>query len=102
MKFNVNGLVLGKEFKEASESFTDKNGKVVSAQPDRYVLSIVFGDKEGELFKGVTVVKNVKVDEKTFNSITKLLPVNITVDMYNSLDNYKTKIVKVSEFAIYE
>lgn len=102
MKFNVQGLVVSREYKEASEQFTDRQGNVVKAQPDRYILGIVFGDKDGEIFNGVTSLKKVKVSEAVYNKMVKPFPCNVSIDMANSLEDYRTKIVKVAEFEILE
>lgn len=65
---NENGIVLEKILKKASEAFTSSDGKSVSAQPERYILKCVSGEKFSKVdgYCNSTIL-DYKVDKATFD-----------------------------------
>lgn len=65
---NENGVVLERIFKEATEAFTSSDGRTVPAQPNRYVLKCVSGEKFSKVdgYANSTVLE-YKVDKATFD-----------------------------------
>lgn len=67
------GVVLSKEFKAATESWTDKNGRTVPAQPDRYVVKVASGCTIDKI-NGIDspTILDYKVEEKEFDNFKYL------------------------------
>ena len=79
------GIVIAKEFKKAMESFTGSDGRVVPAQPDRYVVTAVssyeFSQEEG--YKNPAIL-DYKVEKEVFEKIKFGTKVVVVYEMSNS------------------
>lgn len=79
-----NGVVLEKIFKEATEEFKASDGRVVPAQPDRYILKCVSGESflKEKGFSQSTVLE-YKVDKQTFDKVVAYSPVIVKYEVSN-------------------
>ena len=82
------GVVLSKEFKAATSEFKTKDGSVIPAQPDRYVVKAASSydcDKE----KGLDnpTILDYKVEKEVFDKITYLAEVEVMYEMSSSGTN---------------
>lgn len=79
-----NGVVLEKIFKEATDEFKASDGRVVPAQPDRYILKCVSGEsfsKEKGFLQ--STVLEYKVDKQTFDKVVAYSPVIVKYEVSN-------------------
>ena len=82
------GVVLEKIFKEATNEFKSQDGRVVPAQPDRYYLKVVSGEKFTEEIGFVnSTVLEYRVDEAFFNKVKA----NSKVVAHYELSNFGAK-----------
>ena len=79
-----NGVVLEKIFKEATDEFKASDGRVVPAQPDRYILKCVSGESfsKEKGFSQSTVLE-YKVDKQTFDKVVVYSPVIVKYEVSN-------------------
>lgn len=79
------GIVISKVFKEAMESFTGKDGSVVPAQPDRFVILVASSyscsDKDG--LESPTILE-YKVSKEIFDKVKFLSKVQVKYEISNS------------------
>ncbi len=78
------GVVLEKIFKEATNEFKGSDGRVVPAQPDRYILKCVSGeDYDKNLgFKQSTVLE-YKTDRVVYDKVSCYTPVVVRYEVSN-------------------
>ena len=78
------GIVLEKIFKGATEEFKASDGRVVGAQPDRYILKCVSGEdfKTDAGFLNSTVLE-YKVDRQVFDKVKAYSPVIVKYEVSN-------------------
>lgn len=86
------GQVLEKIKKEATPEFKSSDGRVVPAQPDRFILKVVSGEKftQEDGFVQSTVL-DYKVDQSVFNKVKAFTPVVASYE----ISNYGAKAVCV-------
>ena len=78
------GIVLEKIFKEATDVFKSSDGRVVPAQPDRYILKCVSGEdfSKDTGFLNSTVLE-YKVDKQVFDKVIAYSPVIVKYEVSN-------------------
>lgn len=78
------GVVLEKIFKEATDEFKSSDGKIISAQPDRYILKCISGE-EFTKQNGFTSssVLDYKVDKAVFDKTVAYSPVVVRYELSN-------------------
>ena len=78
-KIVEDGIVLSKEFKPATQEFTNSEGRKVEAAPDRYVVTVASGESisNDKGMENVTVL-NYKVDREVFMKVCYLTKVKAT------------------------
>ena len=75
------GEVLEKVFKEATGEFKGSDGRVIAAQPDRYILRVVSGESvTKENGWKSALVQDYKVDKSTFEKAGLHTAVVVTYD----------------------
>lgn len=81
---NENGIVLEKILKNATDTFTSSDGKVIAAQPERYILKCVSGEKFSKVdgYENSTVLE-YKVDKATFDKAQFGSNVNVKYELSN-------------------
>ena len=86
------GVVLEKIFKEATDEFKSSDGRVVPAQPDRYILKCVSGEEfdKNVGFKQSTVLE-YKVDKAVFDKVVVYSPIVVRYEV----SNYGAKAMSV-------
>ena len=93
-----NGVVLSTEFKKAIESFKDKDGNVIPAQPNRWVAKVASSytcDKKTGLEK--PTILDYKIDEETFNKLKFLDEVKVIYEMSTSGTNKPVSLTIISK-----
>lgn len=87
------GVVLEKIFKEATEEFRSSDGRVVPAQPDRYILKVVSGE-EFSKEKGFaqSTVLEYKAEKEVYDKVVAYSPVIVKYEV----SNFGAKAVSVS------
>ena len=87
------GVVLEKIFKEATEEFKASDGRVIAAQPDRYILKVVSGEdfSKDKGFAQSTVLE-YKTEKEIFNKVVAYTPVIVRYEV----SNYGAKPMSVS------
>lgn len=78
------GIVLEKIFKEATNEFKAKDGSIVAAQPDRYILRCVSGEdfsKENGFTQ--SNILDFKVDKQVYDKAVAYSPVTVRYEMSN-------------------
>lgn len=86
------GIVLEKKFKQATNEFKAQDGRVIEAQPDRYILKCVSGEdysKENGFLN--STVLEFKVEKQVFD---KAVVYSAVVVKYE-VSNYGAKAVSV-------
>lgn len=78
------GIVLERIFKEATDEFKSSDGRVVPAQPDRYILKVVSGEdfSQNDGFLQSTVLE-YKADKQTFDRVKAYSPVVVRYEVSN-------------------
>ena len=78
------GIVLEKIFKEATKEFKSSDGRIVEAQPDRYVLKVVSGEdfSKDKGFLQSTVLE-YKCDKTVFDKVIAYSPVVVKYEVSN-------------------
>lgn len=78
------GIVLEKIFKAATEEFKASDGRVVAAQPDRYILKCVSGEdfKKDTGFENSTVLE-YKVTKEVYDKLNAYSPVVVRYEVSN-------------------
>lgn len=78
------GIVLEKVFKEATDEFKSSDGRVVPAQPDRYILKVVSGEdfSKNEGYLQSTVLE-YKTDKAVFDKVVAFTPVIVRYEVSN-------------------
>lgn len=78
------GIVLEKIFKEATDEFKSSDGRVVPAQPDRYILKVVSGEEfsQNDGFLQSTVLE-YKTDKQIFDKVKAYSPVVVKYEVSN-------------------
>ena len=78
------GIVLEKIFKEATEEFKTQDGRVVPAQPDRYILKCVSGEdfSKDTGFLNSTVLE-YKADKHVYDKVMAYSPVIVKYEVSN-------------------
>lgn len=78
------GIVLEKIFKEATGEFKSSDGRVVPAQPDRYILKCVSGEviDKNIGFKNATVL-DYKAEKAVFDRVVLYTPVIVKYEVSN-------------------
>lgn len=79
-----NGVVLEKIFKEATDEFKASDGRVIAAQPDRYILKVVSGEdfsKEKGFIQ--STILEYKTDKATFDKVVAYTPVIVGYEVSN-------------------
>lgn len=79
------GIVLEKIFKEATDEFKGSDGRVVPAQPDRFILKVVSGEEFSQE-KGFlqSTVLEYKGDKHTFDKVKAYSPVIVKYEISNN------------------
>lgn len=78
------GKVLEKIIKDATEEFKSSDGRVVPAQPTRYILRVVSGEdfsKENGFVQ--STVLDYKTDKETFDKVNAFSDVVVKYEMSN-------------------
>ena len=86
------GIVLEKIFKKASDEIKLSDGRVIEAQPDRYILKCISGEdfsKETGFLN--STVLDYKVEKNVFDKVVAYSPVIVKYDV----SNYGAKAVTV-------
>lgn len=86
------GIVLEKIFKEKTDEFKGSDGRVVPAQPDRYILKVVSGEdfsKEKGFLQ--STVLEYKVDKAVYDKVVAYSPVVVRYEV----SNYGAKAMSV-------
>lgn len=78
------GIVLEKIFKEATDEFKASDGRIVNAQPDRYILKCVSGENFSKEtgFENSTVLE-YKVDKQVYDKVVAYSPVLVRYEVSN-------------------
>ena len=78
------GIVLEKIFKEATDEFKISDGRVVSAQPDRYILKVVSGEdfSKDKGFLQSTVLE-YKISKAIYDKVVAYSPVIVRYEVSN-------------------
>ena len=78
------GIVLEKIFKEATKEFKSSDGRIIEAQPDRYILKVVSGEdfEEDKGFLQSTVLE-YKADKTVFDKVKAYSPVIVKYEVSN-------------------
>ena len=78
------GVVLETIFKEATDTFTASDGKIVPAQPDRYVLRCVSGQSfdKNTGFQASNIL-DYKVDKSIYDKVVAYSPVTVQYEFSN-------------------
>lgn len=78
------GIVLEKIFKEATYEFKSSDGRVVPAQPDRYILKVVSGEEFSQE-KGFlqSTVLEYKTDKHIFDKVKAYSSVLVKYEVSN-------------------
>ena len=78
------GIVLEKIFKEATNEFKSADGRVVPAQPDRFILKVVSGENFSDLngFENSTVL-DYKTTKEVFDKAKAYSPVSVKYEVSN-------------------
>lgn len=78
------GIVLEKIFKGATDEFKASDGRVVSAQPDRYIIKCVSGEDfaKDTGFLNSTVLE-YKVDKQVYDKLVAYSPVIVRYEVSN-------------------
>ena len=78
------GIVLEKIFKEATDEFKSSDGRVVSAQPDRYILKVVSGEdfSKDKGFLQSTVLE-YKISKEIYDKVVAYSPVIVRYEVSN-------------------
>lgn len=78
------GIVLEKIFKEATSEFKAQDGRVIAAQPDRYILRCVSGeDFSKENGFSQSNMLDFKVDKQVYDKAVAYSPVTVRYEMSN-------------------
>lgn len=78
------GIVLEKIFKGATDEFKGSDGRLVPAQPDRYILKCVSGETYSkEIGFAQSTVLEYKVDKTTFDRVSAYTPVTVRYEVSN-------------------
>lgn len=73
------GIVLSKEFKAATQEFTNSEGKVIPAAPDRYIVKVASsGNITKENGLEDTTILEYKVDKAIFETLGYLSKVRVS------------------------
>jgi hypothetical protein len=86
------GIVLEKIFKEASDTKKLSDGRVIEAQPDRYILKCVSGYEfsKDTGFSNSTVL-DYKADKQVYDKVVAYSPIVVKYE----LSNFGAKAVSV-------
>ena len=86
------GVVLEKIFKEATDEFKSSDGRVVPAQPDRYILKCVSGEdfSKDKGFLQSTVLE-YKAEKQVYDKVVAYSPVVVRYEV----SNYGAKAMSV-------
>jgi len=78
------GIVLEKILKRATDEFKASDGRIVSAQPERYILKCVSGEdfSKDAGFLNSTVL-DYKVDKQVFDKVIAYSPVVVRYEVSN-------------------
>ena len=78
------GIVLEKIFKKATNEFKASDGRIVEAQPDRYVLKVVSGENFSDIngFENSTVL-DYKTTKEVFDKAKAYTPVCVKYEVSN-------------------
>lgn len=87
-----NGIVLEKIFKEATDEFKSSDGRVVPAQPDRYILKCVSGE---EVSKDAGFLNSTVLEYKTDKETYDKVHYGSSVEVRYELSNFGPKPVSV-------
>lgn len=76
------GVVLEKIFKAATEEFRSQDGRLIAAQPDRYILKVVSGENftKDIGFENSTVLE-YKADKAVYDKVVAYSPVVVSYDL---------------------
>ena len=78
------GVVLEKIFKEATSEFKTSDGRIIAAQPDRYILKVVSGEEfsKDTGFAQSTVLE-YKVKQELFDKVVAYTQVIVRYEVSN-------------------
>ena len=78
------GIVLEKIFKSATNEFKAQDGRIIEAQPDRYMLKCVSGEdfSKDTGFLNSTVL-DYKVDKQVYDKLSAYSPVVVRYEVSN-------------------
>ena len=78
------GIVLEKIFKEATKEFKSSDGRIIEAQPDRYILKVVSGEDflQDKGFLQSTVLE-YKAEKNVFDKVKAYSPVIVKYEVSN-------------------
>lgn len=78
------GIVLEKIFKEATDEFKSSDGRIVAAQPDRYILKVVSGEdySKDKGFLQSTVLE-YKTSKEIYDKVVAYSPVIVRYEVSN-------------------
>jgi len=86
------GIVLEKIKKDATQEFKSSDGRVVPAQPDRFILKVISGEKfTNEDGFAQSTVLDYKVEQNVFNKVKAYSPVVASYE----ISNYGAKAVGI-------
>ena len=86
------GVVLEKVFKPATSEFKAQDGRVIEAQPDRYILKVVSGE---EFSKDTGFSQSTVLEYKTVKEIFDKVIAYSPVIVKYEVSNYGAKVVSV-------
>ena len=78
------GVVLEKIFKEKTDEFKSSDGRIVPAQPDRYILKVVSGEdfSKDKGFAQSTVLE-YKAEKEVYDKVVAYTPVIVKYEVSN-------------------
>ena len=102
IRFNADCIIVGKEYRKATEEWKTPEGRVFPARPKSWYLHIVLGDKRDldELFNGEPTLAVVQVSKETFKNVVKYTPTECFVEMVGALGNARTKVLSLKGYDI--
>ena len=78
------GIVLEKIFKEATDEFRSSDGRIVPAQPDRYILKCVSGeDFDKNTGFAQSTVLEYRADKSVYDKVVAYSPVVVRYEVSN-------------------
>ena len=86
------GVVLEKIFKEATREFKSSDGRVIEAQPDRYILKVVSGE---DFSQDKGFIQSTVIEYKTEKEVFEKAKAYSKVIVKYEVSNYGAKPMSV-------